>query len=127
MNRKKLFVIFTEDFYKFYYGINLATTLKSCNNEVEVFFSGYSCNFLKKDWKKYDKKKINNLVISNYNCNLEELFELSSEMNISFFFCQSSLNLFSISNGHLNQASKVKPVALYTIINKYKNQDLVFI
>ena len=57
-NSKILIILFTSDFYKYYYGLNLASTYKATNKDVSIFYSGYAINFLLKNWKKYDKKKL---------------------------------------------------------------------
>ena len=50
-NSKILIILFTSDFYKYYYGLNLASTYKAVNKEVSLFYSGYAINFLLKNWE----------------------------------------------------------------------------
>ena len=59
-NSKILIILFTSDFYKYYYGLNLASTYKAANKEVSLFYSGYAINFLLKNWDSYDTKNYNN-------------------------------------------------------------------
>ena len=124
---KKLIILFTEDFYKFYYGINLANTLKACNKNIGVFFSGYACNYLKKNWKTSDKQLLHEKVFQNYNCNLDELFKLSLDLNIDFFYCQTSFELFNIKKSDINSFLELKAIGLYSIINNYKEHNIIFI
>ena len=127
IDNKKLIILFTKDFYKFYYGINLANTVKACNKNIEVFFSGYACNYLKKDWKKSDTKLQHEKVFHNYNCSLDELFKLSLELDIGFFYCQSSIEFLNIKKSDLNNLLGLKAIGLYSIINSYKEHDIIFI
>ncbi len=59
-NSKILIILFTSDFYKYYYGLNLASTFKATNKKVTLFYSGYSVNFLSKLWQNFDINKVNN-------------------------------------------------------------------
>ena len=127
IGNKKLIILFTEDFYKFYYGINLANTLKACNKDVELFFSGYACNYLKKDWKTSDKEFLHDKVFHSYNCNLDELFKLSLAVNLGFFYCQTSFELFNIKKSDTNSLLDLKAIGLYSIINNYKEHNIIFI
>ena len=56
-NSKILIILFTSDFYKYYYALNLASTYKATNKDVSIFYTGYAINFLSKYWKKYDREK----------------------------------------------------------------------
>ena len=58
-NSSNLIITFSNDFYKFYYALSLASTLKATGKDVSIFISGYSCHFIKKNWKEYDKEGIN--------------------------------------------------------------------
>ena len=66
-NSKILIILFTSDFYKYYYALNLASTYKAADKDVSIFYTGYAVNFLSKYWKKYDRKKINNRLIKKKN------------------------------------------------------------
>lgn len=127
MKNKKLLVLFTEDFYRFYYAINLANTIKACNQDITVFISGYAFNFLRSNWKSYDKKKIFSAVFKNYNCDLDQLIRLSVELKIDFFFCETALSLLGIKQNDLNEKLKMKPFGLYSLVSKYKNENIIFI
>ena len=54
-----LIITFSNDFYKFYYALSLASTLKATGKGVRIFISGYACHFIKKNWQDYDKEGIN--------------------------------------------------------------------
>ena len=54
-----LIITFSNDFYKFYYALSLASTLKATGKDVSIFISGYACHFIKKNWQDYDKEGIN--------------------------------------------------------------------
>ena len=58
-NFNNLIITFSNDFYKFYYALSLASTLKATGKDVSIFISGYACCFIKKNWQDYDKEGIN--------------------------------------------------------------------
>ena len=47
-NSSNLIITFSNDFYKFYYALSLASTLKATGKDVSIFISGYACHFIKK-------------------------------------------------------------------------------
>ena len=57
-NSNHLIITFSKDLYKFHYALSLASSLKAIGKNVRVFVSGYACNFIKKNWKDYDKESI---------------------------------------------------------------------
>ena len=126
-NSSKLIILFTDDIYKFFYGLNLANTIKACNESVEVFFSGYTCNFLKKNLKEIDEKNLYKTVVKSYNCNLDELFELSRSLQINLFLCETALQMFKIKKTDLRDDLNIRSIGLYTLVAKYKNKDIIFI
>ena len=126
-NSSKLIILFTDDIYKFFYGLNLANTIKACNESVEVFFSGYTCNFLKKNLKKIDEKNLYKTVVKSYNCNLDELFELSKSLQINLFLCETALQMFKIKKTDLRGDLNIKSIGLYTLVAKYKSKNIIFI
>ena len=86
MNNRLLIILFTSDFYKYYYALNLATTYQACNKNVTVFFTGYACNFLKKQWKKYDSKKNYIKIIKKNMPNYLEILKICRELNVNFYY-----------------------------------------
>ena len=58
-NSSNLIITFSNDFYKFYYALSLASTLKATGKDVSIFISGYACHFIIKNFQDYDKEGIN--------------------------------------------------------------------
>ena len=58
INRNILFILFTDDFYKCYYALNLASTYQHVIKTLPFSFLDMLVTFLRNDWSKYDKLKI---------------------------------------------------------------------
>ena len=119
--------MFTNNFYKLYYSLNTAATLKACEKEVSIFFSGYSCNFIKKDWNTDRVNEINNKILSLGMESYESLLNLCKDLNISFFYCSSAFLFMDLKKEDIIPTINIKSEGLYTIINDYKNDQIIFI
>ena len=126
-NKNILIILFTSDFYKYYYALNLASTYQACNKSVTVFFSGYSCNFLKKNWATYDKLKINKKMNESKMSNYLEVLKLCSELKVKFFFCSTALQFLDIRKNDFIKNINIESTPLYHVINKHKNNKTFFI
>ena len=58
-NSSNLIITFSNDFYKFYYALSLASTLKATGKDVSIFISGYACHFIKNNMQDCDREGIN--------------------------------------------------------------------
>ena len=126
-DNKYLFIVFTSDFYKFYYALNTASTLKACNKEISIFVTGYSCNFIFNDWTAFDKIKSNELIKKKKMSSYEEILNICNELKIDFFYCDTALDFLNAKNKTLIDQIKIKPIGLYEIINKFKEDQIIFI
>ena len=126
-NKNILIILFTSDFYKYYYALNLASTYQACNKNVTVFFSGYACNFLKKNWEKYDKLKINKKINESKMTNYLEVLNLCNELNVDFFFCNTAVNFLDIKKNNFIENINIESTPMYYVINKHKNDKTFFI
>ena len=122
-----LLILFTDDFYKCYYALNLACTYSSCNKNVTVFFSGYACNFLKVNWESYDKLKINKKIAKKKMTSFLEVLKLCKELKVKFFFCSTAVEFLNIESKDLNKDFILEPTPLYHIVNRHKNSQTIFI
>jgi len=127
INKNILFILFTSDFYKCYYALNLASTYQACNKNVTIFFSGYACNFLKKDWDKYDKLKISEKVNKKKMTNYVNIFKLCSEINIKIYYCETAIDFLDITPNSFIKGITIKSMPLYQVINSHKNSQTIFI
>ena len=73
-NSSNLIITFSDDIYKFYYALSLASTLKATGKDVRIFISGYACHFIKKNWQDYDKQAINAKLKRKKMGSIEEMF-----------------------------------------------------
>ncbi len=126
-NKNILIILFTSDFYKYYYALNLASSYQACNKNVTVFFSGYSCNFLKKNWKTYDKLKINKKISESKMADYLEVLKLCSDLKIQFLFCSTAMQFLDIKKNDFIKKINIKSAPLYNVINKHKNNKTFFI
>ncbi len=122
-----LVILFTSDFYKYYNTLNLASSYQASNKNVILFYFGYSCNFLKKNWEEHDKLKISKRIIESKMPDYLEVLSLCNELKVKFFFCNTSLQFLKIKENNLMENITIKPTALYHVINKYKNCQTLFI
>ena len=126
-NSKHLFIVFTSDFYKFYYSLNTANTLRACNKEVSVFITGYSCNFIFDNWISFDKKNKSKAIKENKMASYEEVLDMSKDLNINFYYCDTALDLLKTKSNRIIETLEIKPIGLYHIINKFKEDHIIFI
>ena len=126
-NSKYLFIVFTSDFYKFYYSLNTANTLRACNKEVSVFITGYSCNFIFDNWISFDKKNKSKSIKENKMASYEEVLNMSKDLNINFYYCDTALDLLKTKSNRIIETLEIKSVGLYHIINKFKEDHIIFI
>ena len=124
---KVLIILFTSDFYKYYYGLNLASTYKATNKDVSLFYTGYAINFLLKNWNSYDTKNHNNKLIEKNMPSYLEMINLCNELKIRFFFCKTALDFLSFTESDFLNSIKIKSTPLYKIISEYKNEQTIFI
>ena len=61
ISKNILFILFTSDFYKCYYALNLASTYQACNKTLPFSFPDTLVIFLKR-LSKYDKLKISKKI-----------------------------------------------------------------
>ena len=126
-NSKILIILFTSDFYKYYYGLNLASTYKAVNKEVSLFYSGYAINFLLKNWDSYDTKNYSDKLIKKNMPSYLEMINLCNELEIKFFYCKTALDFLNFFENDFLSSIKIKPAPLYQMISDYKDEQTVFI
>ena len=126
-NSKILIILFTSDFYKYYYGLNLASTYKAANKDVSLFYSGYAINFLLKNWNSFDTKNYNNKLIEKNMPSYLEIINLCNELEIRFFYCKTALDFLNVSENDFLSSIEIKSVPLYKMVSDYKNEQTVFI
>ena len=124
---KILIILFTSDFYKYYYGLNIASSYKATNKNVTLFYSGYAINFLSKCWKDYDKKNTNKKLIEKNMPNYLEMLDICIQLKVSFYFCKTAMEFLNLSEDDLMVNLNIKSAPLYHILNKYKNSQTIFI
>ena len=127
MKKKILIILFTSDFYKCYYALNLASTFQSCNKIVSVFYAGYACNFLKKNWKHFDRKKNNNKIIKKGMTNYLDILNLCKDLKVQFFYCDTAFRFLNLKEKDLVKDIQINSLSLYNIINNHKNSQTIFI
>ncbi|MAK09292.1 MAG: hypothetical protein CML36_02255 [Rhodobacteraceae bacterium] len=126
-NSDYLIISFSKDFYKFHYALTLASSLRAINKNVSVFISGYSCNFIKKNWKCYDEKKIYKKLELKNMSSIEELFLYCKELEVKTFYCETALEFLNISSKDITNLIDIKPISMYSILNSNKQGEIIFI
>ena len=127
MKEKFLFIFFTSDFYKFYYSLNTVATIKASEKDAIVFFSGYSCNFLRINWQDEKVKKVHNKIIENGMEDYKSLLNLCKDLNIKFYYCSTAFSFLNIKSDDIFPDLNINSEGLYSIINSYKTYQIIFI
>ena len=126
-NSSNLIITFSNDFYKFHYALSLASTLKAIGKDVEIFVSGYACNFIKKNWQNYDIEGINGKLKRKKMGSIEEMFAYCKELEVEIFYCKSAIEFLNINSNEIINLASIKPKSMYSILNSYKQGEIIFI
>tara|TARA_B100000242_G_C42637210_1_gene299814 strand:+ start:114 stop:512 length:399 start_codon:yes stop_codon:yes gene_type:complete len=126
-NSSKLIITFSNDFYKFHYALSLASTIKATGKDVKMFISGYACNFIKKNWQDYDLEGINEKLKRKKMGSIEEMFAYCKELDVEIFYCQSAIEFLNINSNEITSFVSPKPKSMYSILNSYKQGEIIFI
>ena len=124
---KFLIIAFSEDLYKFHYALTMASSLKALEKEVTIFISGYSCNYIRKNWQDFDIKKINKKIKDRGLASLEEIFKYCEDLKVKIFYCETALNFLQINQSDIRQSLKANTVGMYSILNSHKADQIIFI
>ena len=123
----KLIITFSNDFYKFHYTHSLASTFKATGKDARIFVSGYACNFIKKNWQDYDKEGINEELKKKKMGSIEEMFAYCKELEVEIFYCESAIEFLNINTKEITNLVSIKPKSMYSILNSYKQGEMIFI
>ena len=126
-NSSNLIITFSDDFYKFYYALSIASTLKATGKDVRIFISGYACNFIKKNWHDYDKEAINAKLKRKKMGSIEEMFAFCKELKVEIFYCKSAIEFLNIDSNEITNLVSIKSKSMYSILNSYKQGEIIFI
>ena len=126
-NSSNLIITFSNDFYKFHYALSLASTLKATGKNITIFVSGYACNFIKQNWQDYDKEAINAKLIKKKMGSIEEMFAYCKELEVEIFYCESAIEFLNINSNEITNLFSIKPKSMYSILNRYKQEEIIFI
>ena len=122
-----LIITFSNDFYKFHYALSLASTLKATGKNVKIFVSGYACNFIKKNWQDHDKESINGKLKTKKMGSIEEMFAYCKELEVEIFYCESAIEFLNINSNEITNLVSIKSKSMYSILNGYKQGEIIFI
>ena len=122
-----LIITFSDDFYKFYYALSLASTLKATGKDVRIFISGYACHFIKKNCQDYDKEAINAKLKRKKMGTIEEMFTFCKELKVEIFYCKSAIEFLNINSNEITNLVSIKSKSMYSILNSYKQREIIFI
>ena len=126
-NMSHLIIAFSEDLYKFYYALSLASSLKAINKNVKIFISGYACNFIKKNWEDYDKERVSEKLEEQRMGSIEEMLAYCQELEVEIFYCETALGFLNIGSDQISDKIKIKPISMYSVLNNNKQGEIIFI
>ena len=127
INLNHLIITFSKDLYKFHYALSLASSLKAVGKNVKIFVSGYACNFLKKNWRDYDKENIANKLEKKKMGSIEDMFTYCKELEVEIFYCETALDFLNIDKKKISNLATIKPTSMYSILNSNKHGEIIFI
>ena len=126
-NLDNLIITFSNDLYKFHYALSLATSLKAIGKNVNIFISGYACNFIRKNWKDYDKGDIAEKLEEKKMGLIEEMFAYCKELDVEIFYCETAIDFLNINDKEITNLVYIKPKSMYSILNSNKHGEIIFI
>ena len=126
-NLNNLIITFSKDLYKFHYALSLATSLKAIGKGVKIFISGYACNFIKINWKDYDKGSITKKLEEKRMGSIEEMFVYCKELEVEIFYCETAVEFLNINSNEITNLVSIKPKSMYSILNSNKHGEIIFI
>ncbi len=126
-NTNHLIIIFSKDLYEFHYALALASSLKAVGKNVKVFVSGYACNFIKQNWKTYDKENIGKKLEEKKMGTIEDMFSYCKDLDVKMFYCETALEFLNISKNEVTPLVEIKPNSMYSILNSNNKGEIIFI
>ena len=126
-NSNHLIITFSNDLYKFHYALSLASSLKASGKNVQIFVSGYACNFIKQSWKDYDKENINEKFKIKKMGTIEEMFSYCKELEVEVYYCETATKFLNINSNQITNLVCIKPKSMYSILNTNKKREIIFI
>ena len=126
-NLNNLIITFSKDLYKFHYALSLATSLKAIGKNVNIFISGYACNFIKKNWRDYDTGGIAEKLEEKKMGSVEDMFAYCKELEVKVFYCETAIEFLNISSNEIINLVNIKPKSMYSVLNSYKQGEIIFI
>ena len=58
---------------------------------------------------------------------IADLFKYCKDLNVNLYFCETALSFLDIEKSNLIDSIQLKPLGMYTILNDYKKDQLIFI
>ena len=126
-NSNHLIISFSKDLYKFHYALSLASSLKAIGKNVKVFVSGYACNFIKKNWKDYDKDSIGQRLEEKKMGSIDDMLSYCKVLNVEVFYCETAVEFLNISSIEVTNLVDIKPKSMYSVLNSNKQGEIIFI
>ena len=73
------------------------------------------------------EKKINNRLRKKKMPDYIEILNLCADLKVNFYFCNTALEFLTSSEPNFLHNINIKSSPLYRILNKYKNEQTIFI
>ena len=127
LNCNYLIIVFSKDLYKFHYALTMASSLKAIEKQVTIFITGYACNFIRKDWEKYDNKNLNNKLKKKKIASVNDLLSYCNDLKIKFYYCTTAMDFLEVETLSINNLLNISPIGLYSILNLHREDKIIFI
>ena len=58
---------------------------------------------------------------------IEEMFAYCKELGVEIFYCESALEFLDIKSREITNLVSIKPKSMYSVLNSYKQGEIIFI
>ena len=58
---------------------------------------------------------------------IEEMFAFCEQLKVEIFYCESAIEFLNINSNEITNSVSIKPKSMYSILNNYKEGEIIFI
>ena len=58
---------------------------------------------------------------------IEEMFAYCKELKVKIFYCESAIEFLNINTKEITNLVSIKPKSMYSVLNSYKQGEIIFI
>ena len=58
---------------------------------------------------------------------IKEMFTYCKELEVEIFYCESAIEFLNINTKEITNIISIKPKSMYSVLNSYKQGEIIFI